>query len=194
MSNAEETVAADAVIFPNWASFSIKGRQSTRSACPHYKGVPPHGAGGDDKQQDMDAPAISYLKGKGVKYVISANAIELTPVQKSDLQKAGIGYLWVPVPDFGAPDIAKFKKAHDGYVANKSGVHFYCGWGNGRSGTYITGVEILEGVYPSHKPTRADYDRNKTGTGATELEGMRGIGLAPNEGVSMSDGGGSSSA
>lgn len=112
----------------------------------------------------MDADAIKYLQGKGVKYVISANHIELPKAQKDNLQKAGIGYLWVPVPDFQTPTPAQFKKAHDQYVANKSGVHFYCGWGNGRSGTYITGVEILEGVYPTQKPTRADYDRNKVET------------------------------
>lgn len=112
----------------------------------------------------MDADAIKYLQGQSVKFVISANANELSKTEKDNLKKAGIGYLWVPVPDFGAPTNAKFKQAHDGYVANKSGVHFYCGWGNGRSGTYITGVEILEGVYPSSKPTLADYDRNKVET------------------------------
>jgi hypothetical protein len=106
----------------------------------------------------MDTAAINYLKSKGVKYVISANAIELTKAQVNAVKAAGIGYSWLPVPDFGAPDSKLFKQCHAAYTANTN-VHFYCGWGNGRSGTYITGVEILEGVYSSH-PTRADYDRN----------------------------------
>ncbi|KAI0811258.1 hypothetical protein BC629DRAFT_1244313, partial [Irpex lacteus] len=107
-----------------------------------YKGKPPGGAGGSDSQQNMDADAIKYLQGKGVKYVISANHIQLSKAQQDSLKKAGIGYLWVSVPDFEAPTPRQFQQAHTAYVANKSGVHFYCGWGNGRSGTYITGVEI----------------------------------------------------
>ena len=155
------SATAAAVIFPNCSTFTIKGRLSTRSACPHYRGTPPHGAGGDDSQQNMDAAAVQFLQSKGVKYIISANSIELSKRDTTYLRKAGIGYLWLPVPDFHAPTLTQFREAFNWYVANPhGGVHFYCGWGNGRTGTYITGIEILEGVYPN-KPTRADYDRNR---------------------------------
>lgn len=100
---------AAAVIFPNWSSFAIRGRVSTRSACPHYRGTPPHGAGGDDSQQNMDAAAIQFLQSKGVKYIISANSIELSKRDVTYLRKAGIGYLWLPVPDFHAPTLSTLR-------------------------------------------------------------------------------------
>ncbi|KAI0705801.1 hypothetical protein BC835DRAFT_1409872 [Cytidiella melzeri] len=161
---AVETAAAaanaNADIFPNWRSFKIKNQSSTRSACPHYKGVPPDGAGGSDSDQNMDADAIKYLQGKSVKFIISANANQLSKAQQDALTKAGIGYKWLPVPDFQAPKKADFDACYAAYTAHTSGVHFYCGWGNGRSGTYITGVQISSGLYPNKRPTRADYDNN----------------------------------
>ncbi|KAI0341588.1 hypothetical protein BDW22DRAFT_254106 [Trametopsis cervina] len=158
MSSADE-VAAAADIWKNWRTFTIKGKKSTRSSCPHYKGQPPHGAGGDDSDQLMDKAAIDALRVKKVKYLISANHNSISDVQKAALTKAGIGYQWLPVPDFQAPSITQFKDCHREYRKNKEGVHFYCGWGDGRSGTYVTGVEILEGVY-TRKPTVAQYKKN----------------------------------
>ncbi|KAI0338655.1 hypothetical protein BDW22DRAFT_1362739 [Trametopsis cervina] len=108
----------------------------------------------------MDSDAITVLIMRKVKYLISANSIELSSKEKADLKTNQIGYLWLKVPDFGAPTEKQFRDAHAAYAKNKKGVHFYCGWGNGRTGTYVTGVEILEGVYPNSRPTRADYDRN----------------------------------
>ncbi|KAI0682766.1 hypothetical protein BC835DRAFT_843480 [Cytidiella melzeri] len=108
----------------------------------------------------MDADAIKYLQGKSVKFIISANANQLSKAQQDALTKAGIGYKWLPVPDFQAPKKADFDACYAAYTAHTSGVHFYCGWGNGRSGTYITGVQISSGLYPNKRPTRADYDNN----------------------------------
>jgi len=147
----------NAEIWKNWRTFTIKGHQGTRSACPHYKGKPPDGVGGKDSDQNMDAAAIKQLKG--IKYIISANAKDLKSSEKQALTKAGIGFFHRPVKDFGAPTPDDFKAVYNEYRAHTDGCHFYCGWGNGRSGTYITGVEIQDGVY-SHKPTRADYDKN----------------------------------
>ncbi|KAI0705804.1 hypothetical protein BC835DRAFT_1302586 [Cytidiella melzeri] len=126
---AVETAAAaanaNADIFPNWRSFKIKNQSSTRSACPHYKGVPPDGAGGSDSDQNMDADAIKYLQGKSVKFIISANANQLSKAQQDALTKAGIGYKWLPVPDFQAPKKADFDACYAAYTAHTSGVHFY---------------------------------------------------------------------
>ena len=58
------SATAAAVIFPNCSTLTIKGRLSARSACPHYRHTPPHGAGGDDSQQNMDAAALSFYRAK----------------------------------------------------------------------------------------------------------------------------------
>jgi hypothetical protein len=147
------TAAAD--IFHNWRTVTIKGRQSTRSSCPHYASDPDRG---QDSQQNMDKAAIDYLKSKGVKYVISANSIKLPQAQIDAMKAAGIGYKWLEVEDFGAPSPEKFKECHKAYL-DHTHVHFYCGWGNGRTGTYVSGVQIWEGVYTT-KPTWADYEKN----------------------------------
>ncbi|KAI0338650.1 hypothetical protein BDW22DRAFT_1362734 [Trametopsis cervina] len=146
--------------WPNWRSFTIKNRVSTRSACPHNKGVPPDGAGGNDTDQKIDKDAITTLVMKRVKYLISANPVKLKSKEQADLKTAKIGYKWLPVDDWHAPNEKQFREAHKAYKKHTKGVHFYCGWGNGRTGSYITGIEILEGVYPDHRPNREDYDRN----------------------------------
>jgi hypothetical protein len=152
---ADRVVTAADDIFRNWRTVTIKGRQSTRSSCPHYAKNPKDGR---DSQQNMDKAAIDFLKSKGVKYVISANSIKLPKAQIDAMQAAGIGYKWLEVKDFEAPTPQKFQECHKAYLDNTH-VHFYCGWGDGRTGTYVSGVQIWEGVYPT-KPTKADYDKN----------------------------------
>jgi len=165
MSDSEhpsEEVAA-ASVFVNWTTFIVNNYSGTHSSCPGYKGKPPGGKGGQDKDQNMNAAAVTELKNKGVKFIISGNREKLNNGEKQRLAAANIGFLHLPVKDGGAPSNADFKSAHQGFVAHKNEhIHMYCGWGDGRTGTYLTGIQILEGVYDTRdKPGWDVWNRQK---------------------------------
>lgn len=106
----------------------------------------------------MNDAAVKILKDKKVTYVISANEIELDAAQRKRLSDAGIGYKHEKVADFGVPTETQFKDVHRLWKAAKH-CHLYCGWGHGRTGTYVSGIQILEGVYKT-QPKEADYKKN----------------------------------
>lgn len=115
----------------------------------------------------MDDDAVNYLAAHGVKHVISANNVELSKEEQARLSAKGIGYKWLHVPDGCAATQQDFINCHKDWYHHEN-VHIYCGWGHGRTGTYVSAVEILEGVYQT-KPGHAAWEANLVETNQQKL-------------------------
>jgi len=92
------------------------------------------------------AEDIAFLKGQNIALLISLTEESIDP---DALAAAGIDRLHLPVPDFTAPSIeqlntfiATFKRARDQQRA--VGVH--CTAGLGRTGTFMAGYFVSEGM------------------------------------------------
>ncbi|MEU4806233.1 hypothetical protein [Actinosynnema sp. NPDC023587] len=107
---------------------------------------------GYDPQGDGDAPhafteaQIAFLRGQGVGLIVSANEEALPEDNVKLLQDSGIRYEHFPVVDFTAPTREQVVRAstiiqRTGQEGNASLV--YCGFGHGRTGTFVTAWEIL---------------------------------------------------
>lgn len=107
----------------------------------------------------MDGEAVKALKRNRVDCVISANEYPLSDIENRRLSKAGIKYLHLPVQAESAPTLHQFRECFKTWRAYNR-VHFYCGAGDGRVGTFIMAIKIVEDIYET-EPTAYDYDRNQ---------------------------------
>ncbi|RPA94556.1 hypothetical protein L873DRAFT_1814061 [Choiromyces venosus 120613-1] len=116
-----------------------------RSSAPYYDS--------EDSDQSMNETSIYFLIGHGINRIISLNEIPLSSREKQKLKAEGISYTHVKVPDFAAPTQSQFDQIRDAYA--KGGVTLiYCGYGDGRTGTAISALQIFQGRKLSHKDYR----------------------------------------
>ncbi len=106
-----------------------------RSSAPNYVN--------EDSDQKLTDTAVAFLVDKKITRIISANAVKYNATELGRLQKAGISYLHLPVVDFTAPTIAQLTSAADFFrAATNTGTLVHCGYGYGRTGTFVTGLQL----------------------------------------------------
>ncbi|KAJ7638091.1 protein-tyrosine phosphatase-like protein [Mycena rosella] len=131
-----------------------------RSSAPNYNGK--------DSDQRMDVRAIEQLVKLGVKSIISLNEHVLLEDEIEGLTRKGITYFHSPIVDFSVPTVDQMQDICREFVRNRDqnpprSSLVYCGYGHGRTGTVITGIQMLLG---RRFPNRAAYRDNHVETGA----------------------------
>ncbi|RPA94558.1 hypothetical protein L873DRAFT_1814066 [Choiromyces venosus 120613-1] len=120
-------------------------KRLARSSAPYYDS--------EDSDQGMNETSINFLMAHGINRIISLNEIPLSSREKQKLKAEGISYTHVKVPDFAAPTQLQFDQIRDAYA--KGGVTLiYCGYGDGRTGTAISALQIFQGRKLSHQDYR----------------------------------------
>lgn len=124
-----------------------------RSGAPHYYGPDEH---------SLDREAIDFLKTSGIKHVISLNSKAVTNTEiKKFLGDAGIAYTPLPVTDFTAPNLEQLSTGNKEYEKHRDGTLVWCGFGHGRTGTMITGLQIYATKDKKPPPRLAEKDYRK---------------------------------
>ncbi len=131
--------------------FGISGCSTTRGFPPvaninNFDDVTSHLCRG--AQENVDG--IKFLKAHGVDLVINLREPSDTwPREEAVCEQAGIYYINLPEPGFGAPDPQRMELAVEliDYVAAHGGKTFvHCQWGCDRTGTLVACYEIRHGV------------------------------------------------
>lgn len=149
--------AAEKAGFKNWEQVSghiPPTDKLFRSGAPHYYGPDDH---------HLDVTAINFLKTSGIKHVISLNSKAKTNTEiETDLRGAGIAYTPLPVTDFTAPTLEQLSTGNTEYEKHRDGTLVWCGFGHGRTGTMITGLQIYAIKHKKPRPRlgRPDYKKN----------------------------------
>lgn len=126
-----------------------------RSSSPNYTSV--------EDGHSLTDKGIEILKANKIEHVISLNskAVSNTAI-KAKLDKSGIAYTPLPVPDFSAPTAEQLATGNTNYRKHRKGTLVWCGYGYGRTGTMITGLQIYaekDNTSPK-KLTHTDYKNN----------------------------------
>ena len=121
--------------FTHVTEFVPSGHKLYRSSAPNYKSK--------DSDQNLTQAAVDFLVSQGIDSIISFNGYEYRAVEKERLAKAvpPIRYLHLELGDFKPPTLSQFKQANDFFLQNTSTL-VHCGYGWGRTGTGITGLQI----------------------------------------------------
>lgn len=131
-----------------------------RSSAPHYKSR--------DSDQRLDPESIAFLNKQNIKHVISVNwpADDATITMTNTLRTAGIAHTPLKVEDHHAPTPEQLKKGNTEWEKHRPGTLVWCGFGHGRTGTMVSGLQIMaEKKKPHpHKFTHDDYVRNHVET------------------------------
>lgn len=125
-----------------------------RSSAPYYNG--------QDSDQRLTDASIKFLQDKKIEHVISLNSQANNATIKDKLTAAKIAYTALPVVDFHAPTLANLQTGNQEYQKHRSGTLVWCGFGWGRTGTMVTGLQIYaEKAKPKPtKLTHSDYEKN----------------------------------
>ncbi|KAK8914834.1 hypothetical protein H634G_02104 [Metarhizium anisopliae BRIP 53293] len=136
-----------------------------RSSAPHYDGH-------DDASQRLDTKSIAFLRQQNIKHVISLNWYADDATITNTLRTAGIAYTPLKVGDYKAPTQEQLKKGNTEWEKHRSGTLVWCGFGHGRTGTMVSGLQIMaEKKKPHpHKFTHDDYKKNHVETQGQEDE------------------------
>ncbi|KFG85720.1 hypothetical protein MANI_021141 [Metarhizium anisopliae] len=132
-----------------------------RSSAPHYDGH-------NDDSQYLDTKSIAFLRQQNINHVISVNwpADDATITMTNTLRTAGIAHTPLKVEDHHAPTPEQLKKGNTEWEKHRHGTLVWCGFGHGRTGTMVSGLQIMaEKKKPHpHKFTHDDYVRNHVET------------------------------
>ena len=111
------------------------GHKLYRASAPNYVS--------QDSDQNLTQAAVNFLVTQAIDSIISFNEYEYTAAEKDRLAKAtpAIKYLHLKLGDFKPPTLAQFAQANTFFLSNKSTL-VHCGYGWGRTGTGITGLQI----------------------------------------------------
>jgi protein-tyrosine phosphatase len=130
-----------------------------RSSQPNYTGR--------DTEQDYTDEQVEALRDFNIRSIINANEKPVSEKSIERLNNAGIQVHHYPVPDFNPPTKEQLTNAaRDLQNARESGVSslIYCGYGQGRTGTFVSAWEILAGVKTKDvalRETTAEVDEQK---------------------------------
>lgn len=126
-----------------------------RSSSPNYTG--------SEDGHNLTDKGIEILKANKIDHVISLNskAVSNTAI-KTKLDNSGIAYTPLPVPDFNAPTAEQLATGNTNYRKHRKGTLVWCGFGHGRTGTMITGLQIYaeKDNKPPKKLTQTEYKNN----------------------------------
>ncbi|PQE25762.1 tyrosine phosphatase protein [Rutstroemia sp. NJR-2017a BBW] len=124
-----------------------------RSSAPHYIEA--------DSDQKLPKESIQFLKDNKIEHVISINSQADNETIKATLKANGIAYTPLPVKDFTAPTSDQLKKGNENYKKHRAGTLVWCGYGHGRTGTMVTGLQIYA-EKDKTSPTRLSQDEYKS--------------------------------
>jgi hypothetical protein len=113
----------------------IPGRLA-RSSAPYYNGR--------DEDQNMDQVAVDFLISRGINNIISLNSRPLSKAELDLLKIHGITYTHEAVEDFGTPTLAQLQTVNSNFASDRTTL-VYCGYGQGRTGTAITALQLYTG-------------------------------------------------
>jgi protein-tyrosine phosphatase len=105
-----------------------------RSSQPNYRNT--------DEDHDMGPHSVQFLKFNKIGAVISANHCDLKHASQVALGNAGIQYHHYRVGDYQPPTRFHLLNAADVIEANRAkgrATLVYCGYGEGRTGTFVSG-------------------------------------------------------
>lgn len=105
-----------------------------RSSAPYY-----HGSDSDQKITDE---TIAFFKESGITHVISLNSQANAEDMKTALATAGIAYTPRPVEDFHTLTPEDFQQGWESFVQHRNGTLVWCGYGHGRTGTMVSGLQM----------------------------------------------------
>ncbi|KAG8213631.1 hypothetical protein J3R82DRAFT_10320 [Butyriboletus roseoflavus] len=126
------------------------GHDLYRASAPNYDN--------QDSDQNLTQAAVDFLVSQGINSIISYNAYEYTAAEKARLTNAvpPIKYLHLKLEDFKPPTLAQLEQANDFFLENTSTL-VHCGYGMGRTGTGITGLQIYTVHGASLQPLAATW-------------------------------------
>ena len=116
----------------------VRAGKLARSSQPNYDGR--------DQVHSVSQQDVAFLQLMKISCVISANECDMDTAGRTALKNGGISFHRFKVPDFGAPAADRFRAVADLIEAN-TGTLIYCGYGQGRTGTYVAGWAKLK-----HRP------------------------------------------
>lgn len=130
------------------AKYVSSGHKLYRSSTPNYAGL--------DLSQNLTPTAVQFLTEKGIDNIISFNQYSYTDDERKLLADAKTSYLHLPVVDFNAPTLEQLESAITFFndAAHKSTL-VHCGYGHGRSGTGVTGLQL--NATRGENPPEADW-------------------------------------
>ena len=107
----------------------------------------------EDTPHTITKMEATFLKHNKIACVISANKKDLDQAGKENLRAAGIGFYNFKVKDFTAPadhQLVRAARAIEYYKTQGRATLVYCGFGEGRTGTFIAAWAMLH--YLKNKP------------------------------------------
>lgn len=129
-----------------------------RSSAPYYNGK--------DSDQKLTDDSINFLKANKIEHVISLNSQANNKDISDKLKNNSIAYTPLPVEDFKPPTLSDLSTGNTEYRKHRAGTLVWCGFGYGRTGTMVSGLQIYaekDKAQPqqlSHK----DYENNHVET------------------------------
>lgn len=125
-----------------------------RSSAPYYKD--------EDSDQRLTDDSIRFLKDNRIEHVISLNSQANNEAIKTKFKDNNIAYTPLPVEDFHAPTLDNLKKGSTEFRKHRSGTLVWCGYGHGRTGTMVTGLQIYakKDKTSPKKLSHDDYRKN----------------------------------
>ena len=126
-----------------------------RSSAPYYP------------SQKITGDAIKFLKDNKISVIISFNQNSYTAAEITLLKNADITYHHLPVVDFQAATLEQLRDAYAVIDKLDSGTNVivHCGYGHGRTGTGITGIQLQ--YTKGADPPEADWGKvNRVETAA----------------------------
>ncbi|KAI0379299.1 hypothetical protein F5Y04DRAFT_131959 [Hypomontagnella monticulosa] len=125
-----------------------------RSSAPYYNG--------EDADQRLTDTSIKFLKENKIEHVISLNSFADDEDITNKLVSNGIVYTPLPVEDFHAPTLDDLSTGNKEYRKHRAGTLTWCGYGHGRTGTMVTGLQIYAEKDKANpqRITEAEYKKN----------------------------------
>ncbi|KAI0010516.1 hypothetical protein F4779DRAFT_639176 [Xylariaceae sp. FL0662B] len=126
-----------------------------RSSAPYYQNT--------DSSQKLTDTSISFLKENKIEHVISLNSQANNKDITDKLKSNGIAYTPLPVQDYHAPTLSDLSTGNKEYRKHRAGTLVWCGFGHGRTGTMVTGLQIYaekdkaQPQHISHDEYRKNY-------------------------------------
>lgn len=90
----------------------------------------------------MTKEDIEALRKRGVRHVITVNSMGKDHNIAVPLSEAKIAYTFVEVKDFQSPTAKDFKYIYEEFKKHDRNAHIWCGFGDGRSGTVVSAIQM----------------------------------------------------
>ena len=113
----------------------------------------PGGFTGSDRAHTVNRHDAYFLTSKNITRVISVNSRTMDQAGQTALTNAGIAFHHFPIPDYHAPTAWELWEVARLIETGRGATVIYCGFGAGRTGTFVAGWAKLR-----HKPTTKGLD------------------------------------